>query len=98
MKDKINKLIAHEKSARQLGNIDEANAFRKKIQELKSKEAESAERQTNQARRRPHRRRWKCSCGYELVLTDDDSAGTQVITDIMLSPHRGRGHQLTLEN
>ena len=90
MKDKIDKLIAHEKSARKLGNVSEANAYRKKIQELKDKEAESRKEQTNQTR-------WKCSCGYELVLTDD-SAGTQVIIDIMLSSHRRPGHQLTLIN
>ena len=91
MKNKIDKLIAHEKSARQLGNVDEANAFQKKIQELKDKETQPREEQRNQAR-------WKCSCGYELVLTNDDSAGNQVIIDIMLSSHRRPGHQLTLIN
>ncbi len=91
MKDKIDKLIAHEKSARELGNIDEANAYQKKIQELKDREIQLPPERTNQ-------RRWKCSCGYELVLANDESAGSQVITDIMLSSHRRPGHQLSLIN
>lgn len=91
MKEKIEKLIAHEKSARELGNIDEANAFRKKIQELKDKEAELLQKQNQPLR-------WKCSCGYELVLANDAGAGNQVLAEIMLSRHRGYGHHLTQIN
>lgn len=89
MKEKIEKLIAHEKSAREMGNIEEADAFRKKIRELKRKETELKEERNT-------RHRWKCSCGYELVLALDASAGSQVMADIMLAPHRRAGHHLEL--
>lgn len=91
MKNKIEKLIAHEKSARSLGNTDEADAYQKKIHELESREKESRTEPKIQ-------RRWQCSCRYELVLGDDNSAGTQVIIDIMLAPHRRSGHRLALVN
>jgi hypothetical protein len=89
MNDKIAKLIAHEKSARRMGNLKEAEAFKKKIQELRCKAAELKEEKNSGAR-------WKCSCGYELVLAPDAGAGSQVMADLMLAPHRGRGHHLEL--
>jgi hypothetical protein len=90
MKDRISKLIAHEKSAREMGNINEAEAFKKKISELEErKENELREEQNNG-------NRWRCSCGYELVLAIDASAGSQVMADIMLAPHKRAGHQLEL--
>lgn len=89
MNNRIAKLIAHEKSARELGNVDEADAFKKKIRELERQEAELKEKQNNV-------NRWKCSCGYELVLGIDASAGSQVIADFMLAPHKRPGHQLEL--
>ena len=89
MKDKLEKLIAHEKSAREMGNLDEAEAFKRKIQELERKEAELREERNT-------RNRWQCSCGYELVLAIDASAGSQVMADIMLAPHRRAGHHLEL--
>lgn len=89
MNEKIEKLIAHEKSAREMGNTKEADAFRKKIRELERKETELKEEKSA-------RNRWKCSCGYELVLALDASAGSQVMADIMLAPHRRAGHHLEL--
>jgi hypothetical protein len=89
MNDKIEKLIAHEKSAREMGNVDEADAFKKKIQELERKEQELREERNTS-------NRWICSCGYELVLALDASAGSQVMADIMLAPHKGYGHHLEL--
>lgn len=101
MKEKIDKLTAHEKSARELGNTAEANAFKKKIAQLKRRKSSSpADPPGNAAgggrRGQRRQRRWICSCGYELVLADDASAGAQVMIDIMLSSHRRDGHQLTL--
>lgn len=89
MNERIAKLMAHEKSARELGNIDEAEAFKRKIRELESREVELREE-------RNEGNRWKCSCGYELVLALDASAGSQVMADIMLAPHKRPGHQLEL--
>lgn len=87
MNNRIAKLIAHEKSARELGNVDEADAFRRKIRELERRETELKENRNGV-------NRWKCSCGYELVLGIDRSAGSQVIADLMLAPHKRPGHQL----
>ena len=88
MNNRIAKLIAHEKSARELGNAAEADAFRRKIRELERREAaESKENQKGV-------NRWKCSCGYELVLGIDPSTGSQVLADFMLAPHKRPGHQL----
>ena len=72
-----------------MGNLNEADAFRKKIQELERKERKSREEKNTV-------NRWKCSCGYELVLAVDASAGSQVMVDIMLTPHKGYGHHLEL--
>lgn len=87
MSEKLQKLINHERSARSIGNRLEADAYRKKINELKRKE---------KAVRDSHKvsGAWQCSCGFHIELEIDASEFGEQLAEMHLAPHRKSGHLL----
>ena len=89
MSEKLQKLINHERSARSLGNVHEADAFLLKIKELKAKQKNVRESQNYSGR-------WQCSCGMNFSL-DIKGGGEfgKTVAEMTLAPHRTSGHELT---
>lgn len=102
--DKVNKLIAHEKSARTIGSIHEADAFFALIESLmKQHKITQDELVTNNGVIlgrviSPNfivmKGQWTCSCGwnFKLELIGDEFARN--IANALLSNHIGKGHNL----
>lgn len=83
----LEKLIAHEKSARKIGNIAEADAYKKKISDAKKTMPKPENPDVMKGV-------WKCSCGSSIQLNISGGGG-KALGEMMLMPHRLAGHQLT---
>lgn len=87
----LQKLIAHEKSARAIGNIAEADAYARKINDAKKTMPAPKPAAGKPARISGT---WQCSCGTEINLDLDGSKSGQRLLDLMLAPHKAFGHRL----
>lgn len=85
---KLQKLINHERSVRRLGNIAEADAYAKKIKEIKKSQRIQRESQKVSGT-------WRCSCGFNISLEIDAGAFGPQFAEISLAPHRNPGYTLT---
>ena len=98
VKDKIRKLIAHEQSARAIGNVLEANAYATHVRKLLRRH-----KLTKKALNQPADKAaeadlcgaWKCSCGFSLELEIRGMGLNPTFAVALLSPHRAAGHRLT---
>jgi hypothetical protein len=104
IKDKIRKLIAHEKSARAIGNAAEAEAYkrhantllrrhkltRKALAEAPKPAASDPLQQVRVSGS------WKCTCGFSITLHIElpELFARRMIASTF-GPHRGAGHTLT---
>lgn len=87
MSNKLQKLINHEASAREIGNIAEADAYKRKIGEMKKNVAVVRESQKVSGT-------WKCSCGISISLEIDAGEFGRQIAEMQFAPHRNNGHKL----
>ncbi len=87
MNDKIRKLQNYERSERALGNAAAADAYKRKIAELRKKE-----KQTRRAQKAAGE--WQCSCGMTILLNIDAGEFGASLAENMLLPHRMPGHKL----
>lgn len=85
--EKIKKLLQHANSARALGNVAEADAYKRKAVELERLAITKRAAQKISGK-------WKCSCGFLISLDIDAGELTQKLVDAQLNPHRGAGHFL----
>ena len=87
MSDKIKKLQNYERSERALGNAAAADAYGRKIAELKKKETETRKAQKVEGE-------WQCSCGMTISLNIDAGQLSATIAENTFLPHRMPGHKL----
>jgi hypothetical protein len=110
VKDKIRKLIAHEKSARKIGNAAEAKAYARHVARLCKRHSITRRSLTTppaaKATRRPsatHRpasprsftKSWQCSCGARISITFSHEAIGLLLQSLNLGAHIAAGHELT---
>lgn len=79
--NKLQKLINHEKSAREIGSTAEADAYKRAIDALKNKLKVSG--------------KYQCSCGFLIEFDFDCGELGLILADNLLRPHQLSGHQLT---
>ncbi len=106
-KDKLRKLIAHEKSARKIGNADEAKAYARHIRMLCKRHnltrrslAEPKTKRLAQRAARPASapkattRNFHCSCGMCFTITTNVDAVGMVFLGLSVGVHEVLGHTI----
>lgn len=85
--DKLQKLQNHERSARQIGSIAEADAFKAKIDEILEK---------NKGIKSIIDCVIKCSCGMEMDITIQAGNLSQMIFNNLVKPHYQKNHTVEI--
>jgi len=96
IKDKLRKLIAHEQSARAIGNVAEADAYARHVKTLLRRHGLTKKSLSQPEREQPVTGAWLCSCGFTLKLHIDAGGGNRSLLNALLFPHEGPGHKLTI--
>ena len=94
VKGKIVKLLAHEQSARKIGNVAEADSYATHAKTLMRRHKITKKSLTQPTRPPAIKGEWICSCGFSISLNIDAGALGATMAEAMLAPHRGSGHKL----
>ena len=93
-KDKIKKLMAHQQSAKRIGNHDEARMYAQTITRLCRKYKLTRRCAMEPPQIAALKGEYECSCGFSISLTINAGSATNILAEMMLGPHKQPGHVL----
>lgn len=92
--NKLEKLIAHEKSCRAIGSIAEADAFLAKINQLRKENKYKPDKASGILIKKFIRKKYFCTCGAIISIELEESIVASVIENSLIRKHQAAGHKL----